>query len=77
LDHFCHHLVYFCKTNSFSYLYVKNTYFGKSKYLSILVLIKLQQLPRFPIIKFLPHKRVVFAINYSYTKTFEKYTCGS
>jgi hypothetical protein len=23
LDHFCHHLVYFHKTNSFSYLYIK------------------------------------------------------
>jgi hypothetical protein len=31
LDHFCHHLVCFCKTNSFSYLYVKTLCFGKSK----------------------------------------------
>jgi hypothetical protein len=33
--------------------------------------------PFFPIIKFLPHKRVVFAIKYSYTKTFEKFTSGT
>ena len=44
LDHFCHHLVCFRKTNSFSYLYVKNTYFGKSKYLSRLVFIKHQEI---------------------------------
>jgi hypothetical protein len=52
----------FSKTNSFSYLYVKTLGFGKSKCLSKLVLIKSQKLPLFPIIRFLPHKRVVFAI---------------
>jgi hypothetical protein len=48
LDHFCPHLVYFHKTNSFSYLYVKNTCFGKSKDLSRLNLFKYQKLPLFP-----------------------------
>jgi hypothetical protein len=45
LDHFCHHLVYFHKTNFFSYLYVKSTCFGKSKDLSRLNLIKCQNPP--------------------------------
>jgi hypothetical protein len=31
LDHFFHHLVYFHKTHSFSYLYVKNTLFWQIK----------------------------------------------
>jgi hypothetical protein len=55
-------LVYFRKTNSFSFLYVKNICFGKSKDLSRIVLINYQKLPLFPIIEFLPHKRIVFAI---------------
>jgi hypothetical protein len=43
-------LVYFHKTNSFSYLYIKNTCFGKSRDLSRVNLIKCHKLPLFPII---------------------------
>jgi hypothetical protein len=38
----------FRKTTSFSYLYVKNTCFGKSKDLSRIALINYQKLPLFP-----------------------------
>jgi hypothetical protein len=69
LDHFCHHLVYFHKTNSFSYLYVRNICFGKSKDLSRINLIKCQKLPLFPIIKFLPHKRTILAIRGFWSNT--------
>jgi hypothetical protein len=55
-------LVYFPKTNSFSYLYIKNTCFGKSRDLSRVNLIKCHKLPPFPIAKILPHKRSIFAI---------------
>jgi hypothetical protein len=60
LDHFCHHLVYFHKTNSFSYLYIKNICFGKSRDLSRVNLIKYHKLPLFPIIEIIPHKRTFF-----------------
>jgi hypothetical protein len=54
LDHFCHHLVCFLKTNSFSYHYVKHTCFGESRDLSRLNLIKCQKLPLFPYSNFFP-----------------------
>jgi hypothetical protein len=69
LDHFYHHLVYFPKANSFSYLYVTNTCFDKSKDISRVILIKCKKLPLFPIIKFLPHKRTVFEIRGFLSKT--------
>jgi hypothetical protein len=69
LDHFCHHLVYFLKTNLFSYLYVKNICFGKSKDLSRIVLIKYKKILLFSIIKFLPHKRTIFAIRGFWSNT--------
>jgi hypothetical protein len=76
LDHFCHHLVCFHKTNAFSYLYVKNTCFGKSKYLSSLVLIKSQKSPPFSHNQISPpqecsfcNKRVLIKeTKYSYTR---------
>ena len=45
---FCHHLVCFRNTNSFSYFYVKILCFGKSKHFSRLYLIKGQKLSLFP-----------------------------
>jgi hypothetical protein len=58
---FCHHLVYFHKTNLFSYL-DKNIYFCKSRHFSRLVLIKRQELPLFPIRKISPPQESSFAI---------------
>jgi hypothetical protein len=51
----------FAKTNSFSYLYVKHTLFWQIK-ISFKTSFdhKPEKLPLFTIIKFLPHKRVVF-----------------
>jgi hypothetical protein len=49
--------------NKFVFLSLcQNTCFGKSKDLSRVILVKCQKLPLFPIIKFLPHKRTIFAI---------------
>jgi hypothetical protein len=67
----------FAKTNSFSYLYVKNTCFSKSKIYFKTSFDQTPKTPPFPIIKLLPHKRANFAIKYSYTKTFEKFTSNS
>jgi hypothetical protein len=57
----CHHLVCFCKSNSFSYLQVKYACLGTGRDIPREKLIKCQKLPLFPIIKILPHKRPYFA----------------
>jgi hypothetical protein len=58
--------------------------FCKLKYFSRQFLNKSHETPPFPIIKFLPHKRVVFAVGgfwsktkYTNTKFFDKFTSGS
>jgi hypothetical protein len=62
LDHFATTWFVFTKQIHFPISMSKTLCFGKSKYLSRQVLIKKPETPPFPIIKFLPHKRVVFAI---------------
>jgi hypothetical protein len=64
----CHHLVCFCKSNSFSYLKVKHTCLGKSRDISGVKFIECQKLPLFPIIKILPHERPNFAIRVFWQK---------
>jgi hypothetical protein len=61
-------LVYFHKTNYFSYLYIKNTCFGKSRDLSRVNFDQMPKTPPFPIIKLLPYKRPIFAIRGFWTK---------
>jgi hypothetical protein len=68
LDHFCHHLVYFHKTNSFSYLYINHSCFGEFRDLSKVNLIKCQKLSPFLIAKILPHRRPIFAIRGFWTR---------
>jgi hypothetical protein len=71
---FCHHLVCFHKTNLFSYLYVKNTLIWQIN-ISFKTSFDLKlETPLFPIIKFLPHKIVVFAIREFWSKTKYSYT---
>jgi hypothetical protein len=62
LDHFATTWFVFTKQIHFPIPMSKTLCFGKSKYLSRLILIKKPETPLFPIIKFLSHKRVVFAI---------------
>jgi hypothetical protein len=50
------------QNNFFPISNVKHTCFGKSRDLSRVNLIKCHKLPLFPLIKILPHERIVFAI---------------
>jgi hypothetical protein len=63
----CHHLVCFCESNSFSYLYNKLTCLGTERDSPRVKLIKSQKLPPFPIVINSPHKRLNFAIRVFWT----------
>jgi hypothetical protein len=63
----CHHLVCFCESNSFSYLYNKLTCLGTKRDHPRVKMIKIQKLPPFPIVMNSPHKRPNFAIRVFWT----------
>jgi hypothetical protein len=63
----CHHLVCFCESNSFSYLYNKLTCLGTKRDNPRVKLIKSQKLPLFPIVINSPHKIPNFAIRVFWT----------
>jgi hypothetical protein len=83
LDHSCHHLVCFCKSNSFSYLYVKHTCLGTKRDIPMEKLIKWQKLPLFPIIINSPPQETKFCNKSILDKSkvltllFSKFTSGS
>jgi hypothetical protein len=58
----CHHLVCFCESNSFSYLYNKLTCLDTKRDNPRVKFIKSQKFPLFPIVINSPHKRLNFAI---------------
>jgi hypothetical protein len=62
-----HHLVCFCESNSFSYLYNKLTCLGTKRDNPRVKLIKSQKLPLFPIVINSPYKRPNFAIRVFWT----------
>jgi hypothetical protein len=63
----CHHLICFCESNSFSYLYNKLTCLGTKRDNPRVKLIKSQKLPLFPIVINSPHKIPNFAIRVFWT----------
>jgi hypothetical protein len=63
----CHHLVCFCKSNSFSYL-SQTHLFGQIERYPKSEIDQVLKTPTFPIIKILPHKRPNFAIRVFWTK---------
>jgi hypothetical protein len=74
----CHHLVCFCESNSFSYLYNKLTCLGKKRDSPRVKLIKSKKLPLFPIVINSPHKRPNFAIRVlRVLHSFRNFTSGS